>query len=264
MTLPRLFRSLRARLIALTVVVQVITMSAVVFNSERLLEKHLVHQFELRRAELTSLLHAAIGPSMAQRDYAAVSETLRSARELPGISYLVVFDEAGQSVAHINWERSVPLPAANSEDERLSDLHILHTRIPIVLEGQPYGELQIGIDLGSLREVRETLPLQNLLLTGLGILLSALFLGMLAHRLTRRLDHLSEASRKFGAGRAFTALPGTGDDDLGQVISAFNGMAISLEQRMADLQGLRAALLHRLELACPLRPDLQDANAGPC
>ncbi|NIX94014.1 MerR family DNA-binding protein [Pseudomonas fulva] len=37
-----------------------------------------------------------------------------------------------------------------------------------------------------------------------------------------------------------------------------------IEQRMADLQGLRAALLHRLELACPLRPDLQDANAGPC
>ena len=37
-----------------------------------------------------------------------------------------------------------------------------------------------------------------------------------------------------------------------------------IEQRMADLQGLRAALLHRLELACPLRSDLQDANAGPC
>jgi len=37
-----------------------------------------------------------------------------------------------------------------------------------------------------------------------------------------------------------------------------------IEQRMADLQALRASLLHRLDLACPLRPNLQDSNAGPC
>nr|WP_314482707.1 MerR family transcriptional regulator [uncultured Pseudomonas sp.] len=37
-----------------------------------------------------------------------------------------------------------------------------------------------------------------------------------------------------------------------------------IEQRMADLQALRTALLQRLDLACPLRPDLEGASAGLC
>lgn len=36
-----------------------------------------------------------------------------------------------------------------------------------------------------------------------------------------------------------------------------------VEQRLADLQALRAALQQRLTLACPLRPELPAASAGP-
>ena len=67
----RAFTSLRSRLIALTVVVEIVMISAIVWNSQRLTEEHLVRQFDLRRAEISLLLQAAIAPAMAQRDYAA-------------------------------------------------------------------------------------------------------------------------------------------------------------------------------------------------
>ena len=51
MALP-LPRSLRARLITLTVVVEIVMISAIVWNSQRLIEAHLVRQFEIGRAHV--------------------------------------------------------------------------------------------------------------------------------------------------------------------------------------------------------------------
>ena len=234
------FRSLRGKLIFLTVVVEVITLSAVAWNSERLAETYLTRQFELRRAEITLLLQAAIGPAMAQQDYAAVRETLVSAQQLQGLTYLVMFDEAGQRVASINWENEAPIPAVNAKITAISELDHLNTRIPVRLEGRSYGELQIGIDLRFLKEIRQDLLAQNMALALFGILLSGLVLGGLAHRLTGRLGRLSMASHEFGAGRPFAPLPGATNDDLGTVVQAFNNMGTALERRMGDLRTAEA------------------------
>ncbi|MDP3538155.1 MAG: EAL domain-containing protein [Azonexus sp.] len=234
------FHSLRSKLIALTVAVELVMLSAIVWNSERLAEEHLTRQFELRRAEITSLLQAAIGPAMAQRDYAAVSDTLRSAQQLQGLKYLVMFDEEGQRVASANLARESPVPAVDAFNGDISRLEYLHSRIPVQLEGRSYGELQIGIDLSFLREVRQTLLTQNVVLAALGILISTLFLGALAHRLTRRLDLLTRASQDLEAGRPFTSVPGTAVDDLGTVVHAFNNMATALERRIKQLSDSEA------------------------
>ncbi len=236
----KVFHSLRGKLIILTVMVELITLSAVVWNSERLAEAHLTRQFDLRRAEITLLLQAAIGPAMAQRDYAAVRETLVSAQQLQGLTYLVMFDEVGQRVANVNWESSEPVPAVNAKNAAISNLNHMNTRIPVYLEGRNYGELQIGLDLRFLQEIRQDLLTQNVLLAGLGILLSGLVLGGLAHRLTRRLGLLASASDDLGAGRPFTTLPGAGNDDLGSVVQAFNDMGKALERRMEDLRTAEA------------------------
>ena len=72
MNLLNALRSLRGRLITLTVVVEVVMISAILWNSQRLAEEHLIRQFELRRAETSSLLQAALAPAMAQRSMCSV------------------------------------------------------------------------------------------------------------------------------------------------------------------------------------------------
>jgi len=233
---PRLFRSLRSRLIALTVAVEVVMLGAVVWNSQRLAEEHLIRQFEVRRAEITSLLQAAVGPAMAQRDYAAISETLASAQQLQGLAYLVMLDEDNQRVAAANWQRSTPIPAVDLGQRAIFDLEYLHVRFPVTLESRRYGELQIGLDLRFLREARRALLLQNAALGLLGILLSAIVLGGLSLWLTRRLGLLTAASHDLAAGRPFKPLPEADQDDLDSVLHAFNGMASALETRLLDLQ----------------------------
>lgn len=220
----KLPHSLRTRLIALTVVVEIVMISAILWNSQRLTEEHLVRQFELRRAEISFLLQAALGPAMAQRDYAAVSDTLLSAQKLQGLVYLVMEDENGQHIA------------AAHADHRVETNEMREFAIPIELEKRSYGRLKAGIDLRFLEEARHQILLQNIALALLGILGSTLVLGAIALWLTRRLGHLTEASHALAAGRGFKPLSGSSNDDIGQVINAFNGMAQALERRLQDLR----------------------------
>jgi diguanylate cyclase (GGDEF)-like protein len=235
MNLLKVLSSLRGRLITLTVVVEVVMISAILWNSQRLAEEHLIRQFELRRAESSILLQAALAPAMAQRDYAAVSEILSSAYKLQGMSYLVMFDEDGQRIASANLDISGLLPAVDSPQERIFRLQYLNTLIPIHLEGRNYGELQIGIDLRFLNDARREILLQNVVLAIVGILLSTLVLAAIALWLTHRLAALSAASNDLAAGRPFRPLTETADDDIGVVANAFNDMAATLERRMLDL-----------------------------
>lgn len=231
-----MFRSLRSKLLVLTIVVETVVLGAIVWNSQRLTEQHLLRQFELRRGEITILLQSALAPAMAQRDYASVSDTLQAAQSLQGMNYLVMFDEEGHSVAMANWDRRQEMPPVSTGPLTTLQPGNLHTRIPIVLEGRRYGQLQIGLDLHFLQEARRELFLQNLGLAGVGILVSALLLAAVAIWLTRRLDRLTEASHAFRTGQAFQPIRESGNDDIGVVVEAFNSMGLTLEARLLELQ----------------------------
>lgn len=224
----KLPHSLRTRLIALTIVVEIVMISAIVWNSQRLTEEHLVRQFDLRRAEISLLLQAALGPAMAQRDYAAVADTLVNAQRLQGLVSLVMVDESGEQIAAANAESDSPIDSVREFD------------IPIVVEKRSYGRLKAGIDLRFLEEARREILLQNIALALVGILASSLVLGAIAMWLTRRLGLLAEASDALAAGRSFSPLRGSSNDDIGQVINAFNDMAQTIERRVQDLRDAEA------------------------
>ena len=239
-------RSLRGRLIILTVIIEVVMISAILWNSQRLAETHLLQQFELRRGETSRLMRAALAPAMAQHDYAAVSEILRDAQQLQGMTYLVMFDDEDRRIASAS---TAPL-AGQSTVEFLKNLPVDRNRmdfhIPMEIENRHYGELLIGLDLQFLNKARQDILTQNILLALLGILLTTAVLTALALWLTRHLTALSNASRALANGDRFAPLPAGGSDDISRVVIAFNSMAASLNSRMEELE---AAELTQRELA---------------
>ena len=231
-----LFGSLRTRLILLTVLVEIIMISAIVWNSQRLSDNHLRQQFELHRAEVSRLLRSALAPAMAQYDYAAVGEALREVQQLQGMRYLVMFDDEDRRVASassmdIEGETAVTLLRALPIDPERMDFHI-----PIHIANRPYGELLVGLDLRFLNQARQDILTQNVALALLGILVTTGLLAAIALWLTRHLSALSTASRALAEGKDFVPLDTAGQDDIGQLITTFNDMAATLEQRMDALQ----------------------------
>lgn len=246
MTLVR-FRSLRARLVLLTLVVEVIMISAIVWNSQRLAESHLMAQFEYRRMETSRLLQAALTPAMAQNDYAAINEILNDAQHLQGIDYMVMFDEedrriASASATSLSGQSLVSFLQNLPKNTNRLDFHVM-----MEIEQRKYGELLIGLDLKFLYLAQREMLVQNILIALLGILLTNAVLAGIAVWLTRHLSALTEASQALADGRDFKPLPNTGtDDDISQVSTAFNSMAHALKVRMEELS---AAELTQRELA---------------
>lgn len=229
------FRSLRGRLILLTVIVEVVMISAIVWNSQRLAESHLLQQFELRRTETSRLLRAALAPAMVQNDYAAIGEILDDARHLQGMVYLAMFDEEDRRIAASS---SIPLAGPSMVEFLLQlpkDRNRMDFHVTMEIEQRRYGELLIGLDLHFLNQARREMLSQNILIALLGILLTTGVLAAIALWLTRHLSALSNASKALAEGRHFDPLPEGGSDDVSQVTSAFNSMATTLKTRMEEL-----------------------------
>jgi signal transduction histidine kinase len=70
-----------------------------------------------------------------------------------------------------------------------------------------------------------------------------------ARRLTRPLEHLSNAARKVGKGQFDVTVTSESDDEIGALSNSFNQMTVELRERDTKLEGANAALIQSEKLA---------------
>ena len=249
--------SLRTKLILLSLIVEVVMLSLLVFNSVRLSQDSLIAQAKVRYIELNSLFNAALAAPLAQRDYATLHEILAESLQ-QGIVYAVLIDQGGHIVASAGWKKGMPLPQATPSThlDTSSDQFIASTKI--LLAGQHYGTLHYGVSTVFLREARAHLLRESLLIAGFEILLSTLLLAALGFWLTRNLSRLTRASEAFAQGQLDIRLPVVSGDEVGSLTRAFNAMANAIASQIGALrastgrlheeQARLVSLLHAMKL----------------
>ena len=230
--------SLRWKLILGSVIVEVAMLSLLVFNSVRLIETSLVEQAELRLKEVSVLLNAAIGPSLAAQDYGPILDVFATSQREHGLAYFALWDNRGRMVALEGWPSAQPLPQPSQTKsiDISRDTPRFDTRIPITIVAQPYGELQFGISTRFLVEARSKLVQQSLLIAAIEVTLSIILLILLGIWLTRHLRKLEAASRAVSAGDYNVRLEIHSDDELGSLANAFNAMAGEIACRLKALR----------------------------
>lgn len=237
MKLPFGFRSLRFKLVFASVIVEIILLSILVANSERLIEKHLIELANQRLVEVQSLLNNTLIAPLVARDYATLQETLRQTRSGNGIAYLVLYDEAHRIVASSGWEQQNTLAPLDESITAATVNHeeVFDTKIPMALMGVDYGSLRFGMSLRFLHNATTNLRRDSFLIAGVEVLLSIAVLSLLGYWLTRHLAHLAAASQALAQGNIDITLPVTRHDEVGQLTKSFNAMAQSIRQRIAEL-----------------------------
>lgn len=132
------------------------------FNSVRLIETSLVEQAELRLKEVSVLLNAAIGPSLAAQDYGPILDVFAASQREHGLAYFALWDNRGRMIALEGWPAAQPLPQPSQTKsiDISRDTPRFDTRIPITVVAQPYGESQFGISTRFLVEARSKLVQQ--------------------------------------------------------------------------------------------------------
>ena len=232
MKFPGFARSLRFRLLAASLAIEVIMLIILVGNSLRLIDQHLIRQTESRVTAIELAYKTAVALPLAARDYATLRDILDAWRQASDINYLVVTDPLGNVLAASGRSAGTQLPTPTKD---FKGSEILHVAFPVEVLGQHYGQVHYGLSLTFLDAARRDLLVQGALIALVELVLSFLMLFAVGYWLTRHLANLAEASSNIAAGNYKTRLPVANNDEVGQLTTNFQLMAEAIESRMTEL-----------------------------
>jgi len=237
MTLARPTWSLRGRLVLLCVLVQLAAGALLVYDSAQRLQQTLLARAQAEIGQVSGLLDQAISAPLAQRDYATLQQTLNLLRSDDGINYLVLSDHRGVRVAAAGWDAGRPLPPRDSGPIDLARADTTrHVRVPLMLAGQPLGQVDLGLSTVGLRAAHADF-IRHSVGIGIAALLASMgLLAAIAFAITRHLARLSAASQRVATGDFDVHVPVSTNDEIGQLGASFNAMAAALKQRVAALE----------------------------
>jgi two-component system nitrogen regulation sensor histidine kinase NtrY len=242
---------------------------------ERGLGLYREHFVALRRhAEQTVRAAArdyALGAAAADGDRAPLEAELRATLERhPALGMLTVQDASGQTLASAeSASRRGPEQRELSLVEPMPAAPGMTLRATVVAPLGPFREFQRA---GELFEVYRRLESGSgtvralYLITYMGFLLSVIVVAIAAgsvmsRRVTRRIATLADATKRLGSGDLSVNVPVVGDDEIGELTTAFNDMVRDLRkargrieylQRIGAWQEFARRLAH--EIKNPLTP----------
>ncbi len=230
-------KSLRIKLVIITVVVETVMLVLLVTNSARLIENSQVELANLRLDEVKPLINTALSAPLVEKDFAKLQEILDYIRRDEGIVYLVLYDDANKIVASSGWNKEEPLPTL--EHELAIDINNnpqrFDSKLEIQISGITYGTLYYGISTIFLIDAKARLIRESSIIAGSAILLSIAILTLLGSWITRHLVKLSKASVELSEGNLEIQLPVNSQDEVGQLAKTFNLMATAVSTRIKEL-----------------------------
>ena len=241
MIIKRLTHTLRFKLVASSVLIQIIFVSLLVSNSIKLIENSLTKQSEVRISELEGLLNSSLSTPFVQQDYEVIQEILDENIKKDGIIQLSLYDISGQIVASSGQNEILTASSRklSLKESIEADTDAHNAEMPITVAGVKYGTLHYGISLTTLNGAKSVLVEVSVLISIIGIVLTGLALFLTSMWLTRNLSRLADASESFAEGKLNTRINVKSNDEVKYLAKAFNSMAGALETRIQDLNDSR-------------------------
>ncbi len=239
-----LWRSLRTKLVILSITVEVVMLGLLLANSLRLLNQTLQEQTVARLEALTPLLNASLSARLFERDHAAIREILSELVNAPRaeLRYILVYDYRGQLYASAGAVDPNRLPTLDSHvAASLGDL-TYDAHAPLTLAKTTVGSVRFGVSLAALAASRDRILQQSSLIATAEVLLSLLLLAGAGYLLTRHIRTLMGATRRIADGDYAIEIPTRGRDEIALLAEDFNTMSRAVRERIEALRASERAL----------------------
>ncbi|CAG0983151.1 Cyclic di-GMP phosphodiesterase PdeB [Rhodocyclaceae bacterium] len=234
MKLPTgLFRSLRFKLLAASLLIEATMLAVLVGNSVRLIQEHVARQAEVRIQAIELAYKTAVAVPLAARDYATLRDILDGWKRAEEVSYLAVTDRKGQLLASVGWQTGQPFPAPTPVRDSGETIHVA---FDVDFAGTTYGHVHYGISSRFLSDARNVLFQQSVTIALLELTLTFVLLLATGYWLTRGFADLAGASQRIAAGELDVRVPVRGDDEVAVVGHSFNAMAAAVRERMEAMR----------------------------
>jgi len=255
-----LFRSLRFRLIASVVIIEIIMLFLLVWSNVRIVQT--THTNRLKETAENMLLQIAntSGRYMVAVDYAALEEYLSNSMGHGELSYIVVLDRDNFPVIELGDVPEDEWPNADTHPAEVDD-RIFDLSKDISIAGLPVGRVLMGFSLSLMDQAIKKSRNRGMTIAITEILLTVLVTVLIGVHLTRRLGVLARAAQDVGSGNYKVVVSQEPADEVGMTAMAFNKMVEEVSRRMKENKMLVQKSLHiqeaeRQELARELHDEL--------
>jgi PAS domain S-box-containing protein len=229
----KLYKSLRFKLIAFSVLIEVIMLSLLIANSSRLIESHLTSQAMKQLSETKSNINASLLPLVVSRDYASLNSLLREFTLSNKISYIFVKDDK-QIIASSKWDITNDMPQIS--DEFNTDFDVYNTKTTINFLGQTYADVYFGVDTTFLQNAKSELFEQSFIIALAEIALTTLLLLSIGYLLTKHLYLLTNAAENVSNKNFDVKLNINTDDEIGHLANTFNKMTFHIKNQLSTIR----------------------------
>lgn len=240
--------SLRLRLVAASVLVEVVLLAILIGNSARLIDNAARSSVAATLAQITPMLNAAAAPYLLERDYSGLQDMLTAIVSGPAqeISYVVITTRDGREIARAGLSRDIILAPPSTNVSQALDDSVYRAEYPVAVGGEKLGVMRLGLSTRIVAETRSAIIRQGLLIACAEVVASIIVLGLLGIWLTHHLERAAAASRAIGDGDYSIRLPELGGAEVADLARAVNRMGEEVEHRMQALRDLNAELEQRI------------------
>ncbi|MCK9337177.1 MAG: PAS domain S-box protein [Arcobacteraceae bacterium] len=229
----KFYKSLRFKLIAFSVLIQIIMLGLLIANSSRLIENHLTAQAMKQLSETKSNINASLLPLVVSRDYASLNSLLNEFTHSNKISYIFVKDDK-QIIASSKWDLEKEIPKINNEFNTNFDVY--NTKTSIDFLGQTYAEVYFGVDTTFLQNAKSELFEQSFIIALVEIALTTILLLTIGYLLTKHLFLLTNAAENVSNKNFDVKLDINTDDEIGHLAKTFNTMTFHIKNQLSTIQ----------------------------
>ena len=218
-------KSLRLKLVLISVLVEVVMLTLLVANSIVLIDNALEEQAGARMNLLSPMLSASLAAALAQGNRASVRQILAGTQAKEELAYALFYDDKGKLLAG----DGPPLPTADTPN-------VYETWIPIERDGKTYGSLRLGISTAFPSVAKNKLFWESMVIAGGEVALSLLLFLALGYWLARHLGELAEAGRAMANGNYSVRVAVASGDEVGKLTTTFNTMAEAVQNQVKALR----------------------------
>ena len=228
-------RSLRVRLIAGVVVIEIVMLSLLVWSNLGVIRQAHADRLWNTAAGMLEQIAATSGRYLVEVDYATLEEYLRNIAHQEELSYLMISDRDEHPVVTLGELPDAPWPATDDRPLEVID-GVLDISQDIRIGDQRMGQVRMGFSLAQMNRSIDSARVRSIAIAVTGITLTILATVFIGVHLTRRLGKLATAAQCVGAGDYNVAVPAEIKDEVGMTAIAFNKMVAEVSQRTRHLE----------------------------
>ena len=223
-------RSLRFRLIAGVVTIEIVMLSLLVWSNITIIHSTHADRLHDTASILIKQIADTAGSYMFAVDYASLHDYLTKVVDHRELSYVVVLDRDSNPVVSLGSTPTLQWPPLDVHPSEVDD-GVFNISRAIQVSGEPMGQVLAGFSLSWMEAAINKARFRGIIIAVSEIFLTVLATVLIGLHLTRRLGVLASAAESVGAGDYTVMVPTETDDEVGKTTAAFNRMVREVSSR---------------------------------